>query len=109
MAALAVGLLALAGCAANDGDERAELERQLLKTRFIQCATPGGCREYRRSDADCAGSGFEKEGGRTFYRCHIESEEVGGRGRATETVCAALSAGDEAGGYVARPLAVCRR
>ena len=108
-AALAVGLLALAACAANDGDGARELERQLLKTRWGVCATPGECREYRRSNADCAGNGFEKEGGRTFYRCHIESREVGGRGRVSETVCAALSAGDEERGYVPRPLAVCRR
>jgi hypothetical protein len=110
--AIAGGVLAFAGCATADRDERVELERQLLKTEFTQCANPGGCHSYRRTHADCAENGFKKEGGRTFYRCRIESEEVGGSGRVTETVCAALGSSGEQGydvGYTPQPLAVCRR
>lgn len=87
-------------------DQHAVLERRLVRSEFTLCR--GGCRDYRRTHADCERT-RAKLNGRALYRCRIQREEVGGRRQSVpaETVCAALGRiGDKA--YDARPLAECR-
>jgi hypothetical protein len=90
----------------GEADQHTELERRLVETRVTLCN--GGCRQYRRTHADCKRSGAELNG-RALYRCRIQRDEVGGGDHAVpaETVCAALGRYSDHE-YDARPLAECR-
>ena len=90
----------------GEADQHMELERRLVETRVTLCN--GGCRQYRRTHADCKRAGAELNG-RALYRCRIQRDEVGGGDHAVpvETVCAALGRYSDHE-YDARPLAECR-
>ena len=86
-------------------DQHALLERRLVGSEFTLCR--GGCRDYRRTHANCERTEVELNG-RALYRCRIRRMELGGGARAVSgTVCAALGrSGDKA--YDTRPIAECR-
>jgi len=89
----------------DERDQHAELERRLVRSRFTLCR--GGCRDYRRTHANCERTEVRLNG-RALYRCRIRSGQLAGGSQAVSgTVCAALGRWSDRA-YDLRPLAECR-